>query len=95
MNYIVEGKEYLLSYQELKEKYEQFINSSDEYFSDNIASVLHLVCIISFVKETPSYVLLNDEGLIHSIAHYMDGTVKNTEAIAQIRRQFNIWCKLS
>jgi len=96
MNYIVEGKEYVLHYQELKDEYEQLRELPEDQFFKNIERVLHFACIVSFLKESPTYVLLSDEGLIHLIAHYLHNDIgKDDETRAKIRDQFNIWCKLA
>lgn len=94
MEYIVDDKKYSLSYQELKEHYLNFVSMSDAEFIININKALHLACIISFLKETPSYILLCDTGLIHEMVHYLNEDTRPTIDIQKIRELFNFWLKL-
>lgn len=87
IEYLSEGGRFLLSYQELKEKYINFCNYSDSEFLDNLPDILHLACIVCFLKETPSYVCLSDTGIIHELVHLLkdNGT---TTSIQEIRELF-------
>ncbi len=67
-------KTFSLSYKELKEKYLYFDSLDEHSFFENMPQILHLICIIAFLKEIPSYLLLGDEFLIHEIVHCMDNT---------------------
>lgn len=69
-----QDKIFYLSYQELKEKYLYFNSLNEEEFFKEIPKILHLVCIISYLKEIPSYCLVADECLIHELVHCLDET---------------------
>lgn len=71
MEYLVDEKRYLLSYSELREEYVRHIEMTDEEFMKNLPSALHLACVICFLKETPSYIVLSDKGVIHQLAHLL------------------------
>jgi hypothetical protein len=74
MEYIIDGKRFKLSYSELKEEYYKYASMCNEDFIANASKVLHLVCIIAYLKEIPNYLLLADTGLIHELSHIIDGT---------------------
>lgn len=71
MDYQVEGKTYVLRYQQLREEYLRHCAMSDKEFMANLPSATHLACIICYLKETPSYVCLSDEGIVHQLIHLM------------------------
>lgn len=89
MVYIVEGKEYKLNYQELKEQYYNFLEMTDEEFIDNYPKALHFACIISYLKDISNENLVSDAGLLHEMIHFLDEETKNTVSIQAIRTQFN------
>jgi hypothetical protein len=93
--YLVNNSTFSVSYQELKAKYLSLKNLSDEEFFRDIPDVLHFVCIVCFLKETPSYLLLSDTGLIHQLTHLMclDEPLV-TGKKNQIRQDFNDICEL-
>lgn len=95
IEYIIEDRHYMLSYQELKEHYNKFKNMSDADFKSNIVDVLHLICIVGYLKEVPSHVLLCDIGLIHEIVHLMKGEQEYGVNFKSIRAMFNQWMELS
>jgi hypothetical protein len=74
MEYIIDGKRFKLSYSELKEEYYKYASMCNEDFIANASKVLHLVCIIAYLKEIPNYLLLADTGLIHELSHIIDST---------------------
>lgn len=88
MEYLIEGKKYHLSYGELKEKYLLFSNLSLAEFLERLPEVLHLTCIISFLKEVPSENTLSDTGLIHEIAHLLHIPEEPLVDAEKIRQQF-------
>lgn len=95
MEYIVEGKTYNLSYSDLKEKYINISELSIDKFLLVLPEVLHLTCIISFLKEVPTYNTFSDTGLIHELVHLLhigDEPLVNAE---KIRQQFINEMKLS
>lgn len=94
MEYLVEGKKYNLSYSDLREKYNLFSSLSLAEFLERLPEVLHLTCIISYLKEVPSYHTLSDTGLIHELVHLLD--IKNEPLIdaQKIKEQFEKEMKL-
>lgn len=97
MEYLVEGTHYVLNYPELKEDYLRYKGMTDVQFAENAAAALHFVCIVSYLKATPGYVLTSDEGLIHQMVHLLDGNTRETALteLSKIREQFDIWCVLA
>lgn len=101
MEYLINTKKYSFSYSELKEDYLDYTSMSSAKFFSDIPKVLHFVCIVSYIKELPTYILLSDEGLIHQLVHLMDNQTKdepnidNTSVRRQIRRDFKTLCKLA
>ena len=97
MEYLIEGTKYQLNYLELKEDYLRYKAMRDEEFLQNLIPALHFVCVVSYLKCTTGYVLVNDEGLIHQMVHLLDDGTRET-AMAELRRireQFDIWCALA
>lgn len=79
------------SYQQLKEEYNKIMDLDEKIFFKQLPKILHLVCIISFLKEIPAYILLSDEGLIHEISHCLDKTIeKNTETFEKLKNLLKI-----
>lgn len=102
MDYIVQDingnkHTYYLSYEQLKEQFHKFSSMSDSEFFDNVPKILHFVCIVSFLKEIPSSVLLSDNGLLHELIHTLCNVAP--EFIVQrhkdIRKSFDLLMKLS
>lgn len=94
MEYLVNNKRFSLSYQELKENYIKFGSMCKEDFITNAAKVLHLTCVISYLKEIPSSVLLCDDCLIHELSHLIDGT-ETVLTVEEIRNLFIEQMKLN
>ncbi len=95
ITYIIDKDKYILHYQELKEKYTNHIEMTDEEFMKNLPSALHLACIICFLKETPSYVCLSDKGVIHELAHLLQHGEDDLIVLKDIRKVFKRQLKLS
>lgn len=93
IQYLSDGSQYSLSYQELKEHYQVMCEMSDVDFLKNIPDAIHLACIICFLKETPTYVCLTDTGIIHELVHLLkdDGT---TTPLEEIRELFKMTLRL-
>ena len=91
----LEDKKYCMKYQDLKEKFLSFEAMSDEDFKKNFNEALHLVCVVSYIKDTPSYILLSNVGLIHEMVHYLNKETIPEVNFQRIRNQFNIWVKLA
>ena len=94
IEYVLDGKSFSLSYQSLREDYYRFCNMTDEEFMNNLPSAAHLACIICFLKEAPSYVVLSDTGIIHELIHLMHIPEGNTTTLREIRKLFELWLKL-
>ena len=94
MEYIVDNKKYNLSYQELKEKYLIFCSLSLAEFLKRLPEVLHLTCIISYLKEIPSYNTLSDTGLIHELVHLLDIKDEPLVDAEKIKKQYETEMKL-
>lgn len=89
IEYLIEGEKYRLSYQELREHYQEHIEMTDFEFMNNLNSALHLACIICFLKEVPSYNCLSDKGIIHELTHLLNfGEKDKTTVDLQKVREF-------
>ncbi len=88
MEYLVNGTKYNLSYSDLKERYINISELSLDRFLLILPEVLHLTCIISYLKEIPSYVTLSDEGLIHQLVHLLHIGNEPLIDAEKIRQQF-------
>ncbi len=88
MEYLVDGHKYSLSYSELKEKYINISELPLEKFLLILPEVLHLACIISYLKEIPTYVTLSDRGLIHELIHLLHIGDEPLLDAEKIRQQF-------
>lgn len=101
MEYLVNNHKYSLSYEELKYDYQEHLDMTDEEFFGDIPRVLHLVCIICYLKETSAHILLEDEGLIHQLVHMLDSNTKseplidNPQVRREIRESFKVICELA
>ena len=99
MIYMENDRKYSLSYQELKNEYHTYLNMTNEEFLSDIPRLLHFICIVCYLKEVSSEVLLGDEGLIHLLIHRLDGTssdpITNNISIKQLRKQFKQICSLA
>ena len=95
MQYLVNNKRYNLNYQELKDSYNEFISIPDDEFLDRITQVIHLACVICYLKETPNEYTLSDEGIIHQLVHLIDIPDEPMVDIKEIRDNFTEILKLS
>ena len=95
MEYIVNGKKYSLSYQELREWYYKIKEMEDVEFMQNLPKILHLACIICFLKEIPTHACLCDEGIVHELVHLLDGSETSSYDLKSTRELFNEICELS
>jgi hypothetical protein len=95
MEYVLDNRRYILSYQELKEEYDKFSGMSDEEFTQNLPAAAHLACVICFLKEVPTYICLSDIGIVHELIHLIHIPEGNTTSLKEIRKQFELWLKLA
>lgn len=94
LTYVLEdGSQRRLSYSELKEDYLRYKHMSDTEFEDNIPQILHFCCIVAFLKETPTYVVLADDGIIHRLVHRLSKIDDNID-LRGLRDLFNITMEL-
>jgi hypothetical protein len=94
MQYLVNGKKFEMSYKELREEYLKVCEYSPEEFLDKVSEILHLVCIIFYLKEVPTSVALADDGLIHELAHWIDN-IEWVTSEAEVMSMFREQCKLA
>lgn len=93
MIYVLDDKQYHLSYQELKSLYLQFCECSDEEFLDRLPEVLHLACIVGYLKEF-NKTSLADNGIIHQLVHCLHIPNEPLINLKEIREQFKEAIKL-
>lgn len=89
INYLVDGVEYSFNYQDLKEKYLEVVNYSDEVFMDNLPEIAHLACVVSYFKGLGNSATISDKGIIHELIHLMTEPNEPTNDLAEIREKFN------
>ena len=89
ITYLVDESKYEFSYQDLKAQYKKFRSLSDPEFLQSLPDILHLSCMISFIKGLSAMETLSDKGIIHQLTHLLcktDGPDVNLEVI---RTKFN------
>ena len=94
MVYLVDNNQYSLSYTELKSWYLKIRDYSDIDFLRNIAEVLHVSCIICWVKEVSPDLTIGDKGLIHELVHLLHIPEEDKPDLKQVRELFDNYCKL-
>lgn len=95
IHYTVDGIEYSFNYQELKFRYEDICQYSDEQFLEELPEIAHLACIISYFKGLSNNATIGDKGIIHEIIHLMTDRYEPTNDLQEIRKSFNKKIKLS
>lgn len=95
MEYLVDGKKFVLSYSELREGYLNMCALSDDEFKAKAVEALHLACVICFLKEIPTYLCLSDKGIIHELAHLIHIPNGNTTTLKEIRELFRDHLRLA
>jgi hypothetical protein len=94
MEYLINGNKYNLSYSDLRERYNEICSLSLQSFLARIPEILHLSCMISFLKEVPSYTTLGDEGLIHELKQLLHIPDEPLVCAEKIKKQFEEEMKL-
>lgn len=94
LNYLIDGVEYSFNYQELKARYEDISQYSDEQFMEELPKIAHLACIISTLKGLGIQATIGDKGIIHEIIHLMTEPNEPTNDLSEIREKFNCLIKL-
>lgn len=95
IEYNIGKNRYILHYSELRDKYITHLEMSDEEFMKNLPSALHLACIICFLKETPTYICLADDGIVHELTHLLQHGDGDTIELKKIRKLFKKQLKLA
>lgn len=95
MEYLVDGKRYVMSYQELREEYRRFCKMGNKEFLENLPAAAHLACIICFLKQIPTSVCLADTGIVHELLHLMHIPEGNTTSLKEVRKLFKKSLKLA
>lgn len=94
MEYLVEGLRYSLSYKDLRKRYNEMIELSDEDFLESLPEALHLACVICYLKETPIEHTLSDMGVIHELVHLLHIKEDTLADLPRIRLVFKNVLKL-
>ncbi len=94
IHYTLEGKTFDFKYQELKDKYQEFIEYDDIKFSEHIVDATHLAIMICFIKQLKTEIVLSDVGIIHELVHLMIDETTITP-LEEIRELFKEQLKLS
>lgn len=89
INYLVDGMEYSFNYQELKSRYEDISQYSDEEFMQNLPQIAHLACVVSTLKGLGTQATIGDKGIIHELIHLMTDPEEPTNDLQEIRESFN------
>lgn len=69
MTYLVDNSKYSFSYQDLKDRYDLVVGFDEKEFRRQLPMIMHLACMICYLKEIPTDVCLSDKGIIHELAH--------------------------
>lgn len=89
ITYLVDDSKYEFSYQDLKAHYKRFRALSDSEFLQNLPEILHLSCMISFIKGLSPMETLSDKGIIHQLTHLLCKTEGPDVNLEAIRTKFN------
>lgn len=94
LHYLVDGVEYSFNYQDLKARYEDISQYSDEQFMEELPEIAHLACVVSYFKGLGSNATIGDKGIIHELLHLMTSPDEPTNNLQEIRKSFNDKIKL-
>lgn len=94
LTYLLDGKKFILSYQELREKHIELCGLSDTAFLSRLPEAIHLACFISYIKELEPEITISDVGIIHELAHLMHIPDDTIQGLKEIRKQFKNVLKL-
>lgn len=87
-------RKYVLSYQELREKYYHFIELNDGDFLKELPDALHFACVVSWMKELGNETTISDCGIIHELVHVLTNGSGNKYHFKKVRKQFKHILKL-
>jgi len=86
--YEIGNKTYNYDPNTLRFHYHSFTIMSDEEFMENIFSVLHFACFVSFVKKLSHIDTLSDQGIIHELVHLGNNGTKKFTNLSIVREKF-------
>lgn len=91
MDYVIGGREYSASYQDLREEHARFAGMTDKRFLKELPAALHFAVFVCWFKELPSSQVLSDEGIVHQLAHliHLKGEPLVMGRLSEIRELFN------
>lgn len=95
MEYLVDGVKYELSYQKLRQEYEEFIRMSDQEFMSKLVEAAELACVIGMLKEKTIDDIIGDKGIVHELLHLMRIPEEPTVNLKEIRELFKTQLKLA
>lgn len=92
----VDGHTFMVSYQELRESYLNFVGMNDEEFSQKLPQAAHLACVICWFKEVGAEASIGDRGIVHELLHLMALPPEDQEPglLGRVREQFETLLKL-
>lgn len=91
MDYLLNGKTYSLSYQDLCAEHASFAAMTDSAFLEALPAALHLATLLCWFKELPASQVLADDGIIHQLVHllHLKDEPLIAGAIKEIREMFD------
>lgn len=95
IEYTTKQRPFSFDYQELKDDYVNACLMSDEDFKSDIPEILHLSCIICYIKGLSNDDTIGDCGIIHELIHLLNFPDDPNTNLSEIRALFNETCKLS
>jgi hypothetical protein len=94
LTYLVENTKYSYSYSDLKDRYNEILNFSDEEFKTYLVKILHFTIFVCYLKELQTAQVLSDKGIIHEIVHYLEMGETTELRLVDLREQFKHDIKL-
>lgn len=88
MEYKLEGKTFIISYQDLREQYLTFCAMTDDDFIKKLPAAIHTAIVICYFKEIPSYICLSDIGIIHELVHLLQFQEETMPRLREIRKMY-------
>ena len=90
MIYLVDGRQYHFSYNELQDDYYKYIKQSDDEFMQpaNLIKALHFACIVLYFKDAGIEATVGDKGIIHQLVHLLDIPDEPLVDLQEVRKLF-------
>lgn len=95
MIYITDNHKFVLNYQDVKNRYEDYCKMSNKEFMDNLSGATHLACLISYVKHLNPEMTVGDKGIVHELVHLWDIPTEPIFNLDAVRKKFKDYLKLS